>query len=124
MIRLRPTVSLMPILLPKDIALRHRREHLPPPKRNNITRRDHGTPQILLDQLTGRLAEDDVDLLERLVLRLGHEEDLVEPAEDGDAAVEAEGEADLGHGFLHLREEVGDEEGAEEEGRVGRFHPV
>lgn len=114
----------MPILLPKNITLRHRRKHLPPSKGNKITSRDHGTPQILLDQLTGRLAEDDIDLLERLVLGLGHEEDLVEPAKDGDAAVEAEGKADLGHGCLHLREEVGDEEGAEKERGVGRFHPV
>jgi hypothetical protein len=35
---------------------------------------------VLSDQLAGRLREDKVDLLEGLVLGLGHEEELVEPS--------------------------------------------
>ena len=35
--------------------------------------------------------EEFVNLLERLVPRLGHEEDLVKPANDSDTAVEPEG---------------------------------
>lgn len=80
--------------------------------------------QVLLDELAGRLGEEDVDFLEGLILRFGHEGELVEPTDDGDAAVETEGEADAGHGGLHVGEEVGDEPGAEEEGDVGRFHAV
>lgn len=80
--------------------------------------------QILPDELARGLGEEDVDLLERLVLGLGHKGELVEPAEDGDAAVEAEGEADAGHGGLHVGEEVGDEPGAEEEGDVRGLHAV
>ena len=80
--------------------------------------------EVLPDELARRLGEEDVDLLERLVLRLRHEGQLVEPAHDGDAAVEAEGEADAGHGGLHVGEEVGDEPGAEEEGDVRGFHAV
>jgi hypothetical protein len=37
---------------------------------------------VLSDKLAGRLREDKVDLLEGLVLGLGHEEELVEPSED------------------------------------------
>lgn len=80
--------------------------------------------EVLADELAGGLGEEDVDLFEGLVLGLGHEGELVEPAEDGDAAVEAEGEADAGHGGLHVGEEVGDEPGAEEEGDVRRLHAV
>jgi hypothetical protein len=37
---------------------------------------------VLSDKLAGGLREDKVDLLEGLVLGLGHEEELVEPSED------------------------------------------
>ena len=79
---------------------------------------------ILAHELRGRLAEEDVDLLECFVLRLGHEQQLVEPSQHGDAAVEAEREADARHGLLHVAEEVGDEPGAEEERHVRGLHPV
>ena len=94
------------------------------PKVEQIAGSLGGLPEILGDELAGGLSEDEVDLLEGLVLGLGHEEDLVEPAEDGDAAVEAEGEAGLGHDPLHVGEEVGDEPAAEEEVDVGRLHAV
>lgn len=80
--------------------------------------------EVLSDERAGGLGEEDVDLLEGLVLGLGHEGQLVEPAEDGDAAVEAEREADARHGGLHVGKEVGDEPGAEEEGDVRRLHAV
>ena len=80
--------------------------------------------EILPDERTGRLGKQDVNLLERLVLRLGHKGELVEPAEDGDAAVEAEREADARHGGLHVGEEIGDEPGAEEERDVRGLHAV
>lgn len=35
---------------------------------------------VLSDELAGRLREDKVDLLESLILGLGHEEELVEPS--------------------------------------------
>ena len=74
--------------------------------------------EVLSDELARRLGEEDVDFLEGFILGLGHEGQLIEPADDGDSAVEAEGEADAGHGGLHVGEEVGDEPGAEEEGDV------
>lgn len=80
--------------------------------------------QVLTHELASWLAEDDVDFLERFVLRLRHEQDLVKPAEHGYAAVEAEGQPDAPHGGLHVGEEVGHEPGAEEERHVRRLHAV
>lgn len=79
---------------------------------------------VLGDQLARGLREDEVDLLERLVLGLGHEEQLVEPTDKGDAAVETGGETDGGHGVLHAGEVVGDDEGGEEEPAVRGGHAV
>ena len=101
-----------------------RPEHLPPPPPHQIAHVLRNAPQVLPYQLARRLAEQDIDLLQRLVLGLRHEEQLVEPADDGDAAVEAERQADAAHGGLHVGEEVGDEPGAEEERDVGGLHAV
>lgn len=40
---------------------------------------------VLGHKLAGRLGEDKIDLLERLILCLGHEEELVEPAHESDS---------------------------------------
>ena len=105
-------------------TLRTRSEHPPPPPMCKIGHILRDALEVLPDELAGGLGEEDVDFLEGLVLGLGHEGELVEPAEDGDAAVEAEREADAGHGGLHVGEEVRDEPGAEEEGDVRRLHAV
>ena len=105
-------------------ALGTRSEHPSPAAMSQIGHILRDALEILLDELAGGLGEEDVDFLEGLILSLGHEGELVEPAEDGDAAVEAEGEADAGHGGLHVGEEVGHEPGAEEEGDVRGFHAV
>ena len=80
--------------------------------------------EILPNELARGLGEEDVDFLEGFILRLRHECQLIEPTEDGDAAVEAEREADAGHGGLHVGEEIRDEPGAEEERDVRRLHAV
>ncbi len=105
-------------------TLRARFEHPAPPAAGQIGHVLRDALEVLPDELAGGLGEENVDFLEGFVLGLGHEGELVEPADDGDAAVEAEGEADAGHGGLHVGEEVGDEPGAEEEGHVGGFHAV
>ena len=101
-----------------------RSKNPPPPAPCQIRQILPDALEVLPDEEGRRLREDDVDFLQRLILGLGHEGELVEPAEDGDAAVEAEGEADARHGRLHVGEEVGHEPGAEEEGHIGRFHAV
>ena len=104
--------------------LRARLKHPAPPAPRQIGHILRDALEILPDELAGRLGEEDVDFLEGFVLRLRHEGQLIEPADDGDAAVEPEGEADARHGGLHVGEEVGDEPGAEEEGDVGGLHAV
>lgn len=85
----------------------------------------HGRALDVLAHDGGRRPREElVDLLEGLVLGLGHEEDLVEPADGGDAAIETQGETDTGHGVHHGGEVVGDDEGAEEEVGVGSGHAV
>ena len=108
----------------RQLTLRARRKDLAEPEMREIARRLGDGPHILLHELRRRLTEQDIDFLERLVLRLGHEQQLIEPAQHGDAAVEAEREADARHGVLHVAEEVGDEPGAEEEGHVRGLHAV
>lgn len=71
-----------------------------------------------------RLREDLIDLLETLPLGLGHEEKLPEPAHGGNTAVEAQGQADTGHGLHHAGEVIGHDERAEEQVRVGGGHAV
>ena len=105
-------------------TLRTRPKHPAPPPLCQIRHILRHALEVLPDELARGLREEDVDFLEGLVLRLGHKGQLVEPAEDGDAAVEAEGEADAGHGGLHVGEEIGHEPGAEEEGDVRGFHAV
>ena len=114
----------MAILLPEHIRLADRRENLAPSKAKEVSDRDHRTPEILSHELACRLAEDDINLLQGLVLGLRHEEDLVEPSDHGDAAVESKSKTHSRHGLLHLREEVGDEERTEKEGDVAGFHSI
>jgi hypothetical protein len=114
----------MPIVPPEHIGLTDRTENLPPPARKKVFSRDHGTPKVLSDQLTRGLTENNVNLLERLVLRLGHEQNLVEPANDSDTAIESKGETNLRHSGLHFREEISNEEGAEEQSNVAGLHAV
>ena len=108
----------------RQLTLRAGRKDFTKPEMREIARRLSDGPQILPHEQRRRLTEQDIDLLERLILGLGHEEQLIEPAEHGDAAVEAEREADARHGGLHVAEEVGDEPGAEEEGHVRGLHAV
>lgn len=84
----------------------------------------HDARKILLNQLSSWLAEDDVDLLQSLVLSFWHEQQLVDPSHDSDTSVEAQREPDLGHGLLHLCEEVRDQERAEEERHIGCLHSI
>lgn len=72
-----------------------------PPAREEVSKRSGGVLDVLVDNLPRRPLEDEIDLLEGLVLGLGHEEDLVDPADGGDATVEAQGQAGLAHGALH-----------------------
>lgn len=108
----------------RQLTLRTRSKHPPPPPVRQIRHILRHALEILPHQLPRRLTKQDINLLERLVLRLRHEEQLVEPAQHGDAAIEAEREADARHGGLHVGEEVGDEPGAEEEGDVRGLHAV
>ena len=105
-------------------TLRTRPKHPAPPAPRQIRHVLRHALEILPHELTRRLREEDVDFLEGFVLRLGHERELVEPADDGDAAVKAERKADARHGGLHVGEEVRDEPGAEEEGDVRGLHAV
>lgn len=114
MVRLRSTLSLMTILLPEDIALKHKREHFPPPKANKIICRNYRAAQILLDKLTSRLTKNNINLFQPLILRLGHKQDLVELAKSYDPVVKSESKTNLGHYFLYLHKEVSNKEGAEE----------
>ena len=106
------------------LALRDWGEDLLPAETDEVIGSNQTASEVLLDESRSRLAEDDVDLLESLVLGLGHEEDLVYPTEDSNATIEAEGETNPGHAILHAGEEVGDKEGAEEEGDVRSLHTV
>lgn len=101
-----------------------RNEHLFKPKVSQIPRYLDAILQILLHNHRSRLGEELIYLLEGLVLGLGHEEDLVEPAENGDTAIEAQRETDSGHGVHHSGEIVGDDERAEEEVCVRGRHAV
>jgi hypothetical protein len=53
-------------------------KHALPPAGEEIPHRGSRARQVLPDDVHGRAREDEVDLLEPLVLGLGHEEDLVE----------------------------------------------
>ena len=79
---------------------------------------DHAA-HVKPDQLPRRHEEQLIDLLERLVLGLGHEEQLVEESEHCQAAEEPNRQTGVGHGRLHAVEVIGDDEGPEiEEGRA------
>lgn len=94
------------------------------PEMGKITHGPRGVAEVLSDQLARGLAEDQVNLFEGLVLGFWHEQDLVDPPEHGDPPVEPEGQPGLGHGPLHVQEEVGDEPAAEEQVDVGGLHAV
>lgn len=70
----------MTVLLSENITLRDGRKDLTPSQTEEINGGSLGTSQVLSNELTSRLTEDDVDLLESLVLGFGHEGDLVEPS--------------------------------------------
>lgn len=91
MIRLSLGLCLMPVLPPKHIRLRYGAEDLTPPQAHEVIRGSEDAPQVLPHQLASGLTEDNVDLLQGLVLGLWHEEQLVDPAHDSDAAIEAQG---------------------------------
>lgn len=79
---------------------------------------------ILSHNLSRRTRKDGVNLLERLVLCLGHEEDLVNLADKGNASVEAQCETGASHGVLHGGEVVCHDKGGEEEESVRSGHAV
>lgn len=83
-----------------------------------------GALRVLLDKLACGLHEQLVNLLERLVLSLVHEEDLVEPADHRNTAVEAECKTGAGECLLHTREVVCDDEGGQEQPSSGSGHTV
>lgn len=68
--------------------------------------------------------KDGVNLLERLVLCLGHEEDLVNLADKGNASVEAQCKTGASHGRLHGGEVVSHDKGGKEEESVRSGHAV
>ena len=79
---------------------------------------------VLSDELAGGLREDEVDLLEGLVLGLGHEEQLVEPADEGNTAVKACRKTNVGHGLAHCGEVVGNDEGRQEKPAIRGGHAI
>ena len=84
----------------------------------------HSTLSVFLDELAGGLHEQLIDLLERLVLGLVHEEDLVEPAKDRNTAVETESQTSRGERLLHAGEVVCDDERGQEQPSGGGGHSV
>ncbi len=62
-----------------------------PPPCKDISHSLFRARNILPHKHARRFWKHEIDLLERLVFGFWHEEDLVEPADDGDAAVETEG---------------------------------
>jgi hypothetical protein len=90
-------------------------EHLPEPQMQQITRNLPRVLRILLDQLPRRLLEQLINLFQSFIFGFRHEEDLVEPSEHRNAAVEAERQTSLGHGFLHASEVVCDDERRQEQ---------
>jgi len=90
-------------------------KHLPKPQMQQITRHLHRALRILTNQLPRRLLEKLVNLLQRLVLGLRHEEDLVEPAQHRNAPVKAQRQPRTRHRVLHPGEVVRYDEGGEEE---------
>ena len=111
-------------MLQRHRLLRTRRKHLPPTQTHQIARRFGAALQILAHKLARRLTENKIDFLERLILRLGHKQQLIEPSQHSDAAVKPERQPDPPHRALHVREEVRHEPGAEEEGDVRGLHAV
>ena len=105
-------------------TLSARPKHPPPPPPRQISHILGNTLQILPDQRARRLRKQNIDFLQRLILRLRHESKLVKPPDDSDTAVEAERKANARHSSLHVGEEVRDEPRAEEESDVGGFHAV
>ena len=79
---------------------------------------------ILPDYVHGGAREHEIDLLERHVLGLGHEEDLIYLAKHCDPAVEAEGPTGARHGVLHSGKVVCDDERSEEEEGIRCSHTV
>jgi hypothetical protein len=74
--------------------------------------------EILSYQFRGWLVEDDVDLLQSLILRFRHKQELVEPAEHSNTAVETQRQTDSRHCLLHVGEEICNQPRAEEECQV------
>ena len=99
-------------------------KHLPKPQMQQITRHLHRALRILPNQLPRRLLEKLVNLLQRLVLGLRHEEDLVEPAQHRNAPVKAQRQPRTRHRVLHPGEVVRHDEGGEEEPSGGGGHTV
>ena len=94
----------------------------PPPRQIRHILRD--ALQILSNQLTRRLAKQDIDFLQRFILRLRHKRQLIEPAHHRNTAIKPEREANARHSGLHVREEIRDEPRAEEERDVRGLHAV
>ena len=101
-----------------------RREDSSEPKMSKITDSlCHGF-QVLLDKLAGWLTKENVDFLQCLVLGFWHKEQLVEPSQHGDTAVETERQTNARHGGLHVAEKVCYEPRTEEKRHIRGFHSV
>lgn len=105
-------------------TLRTRFKHPSPPPMRQIGHILRNAFKILPNELARRLREKDIDFLQRFILRLRHERKLIKPPDDCNTAVEAKRKTDSRHSSLHIREEVRDEPGAEEESDVRRLHAV
>lgn len=102
---------LMSTLSPLHLSLKHLAE----PKTAKIPHSLLNASPVLRYNLSRGTRKDGVNLLERLVLCLGHEEDLVNLADKGNASVEAQRKAGASHGLLHGGEVVRHDKGGEEE---------
>jgi hypothetical protein len=99
-------------------------EHLAETEAAKISHSLLDASPVLGHDFSRRTREDGVNLLKRLVLGLGHEEDLVDLADKGNASVEAQCKSGASHGVLHGGEVVCHDEGGEEEESVRSGHAI
>lgn len=122
LIRHRPTHTITTHL--RQLTLRTRSKHPPPPPLGQIRQILHDPLQILPHQLARRLREQKINLLQRLIFRLRHKQQLIKPSQNRNPTIKAQRESDARHGGLHIRKEIRHEPRAEKERHIRRFHTV